>query len=85
MIQVVPEADCQMAEARIHRSHFELIRRGQAIGVRFAAFKQRDTLDINGTLTRIAGDLIREAVDRYRPLSRLVAASDAEMRWQASL
>ncbi|MBL8588349.1 MAG: HlyD family type I secretion periplasmic adaptor subunit [Methylobacteriaceae bacterium] len=58
---IVPQDDRLIVEARVSPRDIDQIRLGQPVRLRFAAFNQRTTPELNATLTRIAGDLTREA------------------------
>lgn len=57
LMQIVPEDDTLAAELRISPSDIDQLALGQKTMLRFAAFNQRTTPEVAGTLTRIAADL----------------------------
>jgi HlyD family secretion protein len=57
---IVPEADALSIEARIFPQDIDQLHLGQAAGLRFSAFNQRTTPEINGTITHISADVSRE-------------------------
>jgi HlyD family secretion protein len=57
---IVPKADALSIEARIAPQDIDQLHLGQAAGLRFSAFNQRTTPEINGTITHISADVSRE-------------------------
>jgi HlyD family secretion protein len=57
---VVPEADALSVEAKIWPQDIDQLHLGQAAGLRFSAFNQRTTPEINGEITRISADVSRD-------------------------
>jgi membrane fusion protein, type I secretion system len=57
---VVPEADALSVEAKIWPQDIDQLHLGQAAGLRFSAFNQRTTPEINGVITRISADVSRD-------------------------
>jgi HlyD family secretion protein len=57
---IVPEADALSIEAKIFPQDIDQLHLGQAAGLRFSAFNQRTTPEINGTITRISADVSRD-------------------------
>src|SRR5215510_1542089 len=57
---IVPEADALSIEAKIFPQDIDQLHLGQATGLRFSAFNQRTTPEINGTITHISADVSRE-------------------------
>jgi HlyD family secretion protein len=57
---IVPEADALSIEARIFPQDIDQLHLGQAAGLRFSAFNQRTTPEINGTISHISADVSRE-------------------------
>ncbi len=58
---IVPEADELTVEAKIPPQNIDQLMLGQPALLRFAAFNQRTTPEINGTVTRIGADLTQDA------------------------
>src|SRR5262249_1574885 len=54
---IVPEADALSIEAKIFPQDIDQLHLGQAAGLRFSAFNQRTTPEINGTITHISADV----------------------------
>jgi membrane fusion protein, type I secretion system len=57
---VVPEADALSVEAKIWPQDIDQLHVGQRAGLRFSAFNQRTTPEINGLITRISADVSRD-------------------------
>jgi membrane fusion protein, type I secretion system len=57
---VVPEADALSVEAKIWPQDIDQLHVGQPAGLRFSAFNQRTTPEINGVITRISADVSRD-------------------------
>jgi HlyD family secretion protein len=53
---IVPAADNLMAEAKVDPKDIDQLQLGQQVVLRFSAFNQRTTPELNGTLTRISAD-----------------------------
>ncbi len=54
---IVPEADALSAEVKIAPQDIDQVRIGQSAVVRFAAFNQRNTPELEGEVTRISADV----------------------------
>ena len=61
LMYVVPEADRLTLEARVAPQDIDQVHVGQPAFVRFTAFNQRTTPELDGRVTRIAADLTRVA------------------------
>jgi len=53
---IVPEADNLMVEAKVDPKDIDQLQPGQRVVLRFSAFNQRTTPELNGTVSRIAAD-----------------------------
>jgi HlyD family secretion protein len=53
---IVPEADNLTVEAKVDPKDIDQLRLGQPVVLRFSAFSQRTTPELNGTVSRIAAD-----------------------------
>jgi HlyD family secretion protein len=60
LMLIVPEGDKLVIEAKVAQQDIEQIHQGQLAWLRFTAFNQRTTPEVQGTIDRIAPDLIRE-------------------------
>jgi HlyD family secretion protein len=56
IMMIVPAADNLMAEAKVDPKDIDQLQLGQSVVLRFSAFNQRTTPELNGTLTRISAD-----------------------------
>jgi HlyD family secretion protein len=54
---IVPEADALSVEAKVSPQDIDQLRLGQPAGLRFSAFNQRTTPEINGAISRISADV----------------------------
>ncbi len=66
IMQVVPVQDALVAEARIRPQDIDQVTQGQKAVLRFSAFDQRTTPELDATVSRVAVDL---TVDRDRQTS----------------
>jgi HlyD family secretion protein len=57
LMLIVPDADTLIAEAKIAPQDIDQLRPAQGAVLRFPAFNQRTTPEINGTVERIAADI----------------------------
>lgn len=57
IMTIVPEADILTVQAKIAPRDIDQLYLGQPARIRFSAFSQRSTPEINGTLTRISADI----------------------------
>jgi len=53
---IVPEADKLLVEVKVDPKDIDQIQLGQAVLLRFSAFNQRTTPELNGSIARIAAD-----------------------------
>ena len=60
LMLIVPEAEKLSIEAKVSPQDIDQLRLGQPALLRFSAFNQRTTPEINGVLTRIAADVTTE-------------------------
>ena len=54
---IVPEADVLTVEAKLAPQDIDQVRVGQSAALRFSAFNQRTTPELNGVVTRVSADL----------------------------
>jgi HlyD family secretion protein len=54
---IVPEADALAIEVKVWPQDIDQLHVGQAAGLRFSAFNQRTTPEINGVISRISADV----------------------------
>jgi HlyD family secretion protein len=60
LMLIVPGSDRLVVEIRINLQDIDQVRNGQTTRVRFPAFNQRTTPEIDGSLIRLAGDMTKE-------------------------
>ena len=61
---IVPNQDVLSVEVRIATSDIDQVHVGQEATLRFPAFNQRTTPEINGTVTRVGADLTQGGADQ---------------------
>jgi HlyD family secretion protein len=57
---IVPAADALEVESKINPQDIDQVRIGQPAVLRFSAFNQRTTPEVNGVISRISGDLTND-------------------------
>jgi HlyD family secretion protein len=60
LMLIVPAADRLKVEARVAPQDIDQVRVGQASALRFSAFSQRTTPEINGVVSRVSADVTTE-------------------------
>jgi HlyD family secretion protein len=60
LMLIVPAADRLTVEARVTPQDIDQVRVGQASALRFSAFSQRTTPEINGVVSRVSADVTTE-------------------------
>ena len=60
VMQIVPAQDKLVIEARVKPLDIDVVRIGLPAAVRLVAFKQRSTPTLNGTVSRISADALRD-------------------------
>jgi HlyD family secretion protein len=60
LMLIVPESERLIVEARVNPQDIDQIKIGQRSLMRFAAFNQRTTPEVYGTVTRISADIVLE-------------------------
>ena len=53
---IVPETDTLLVEVKVEPKDIDQVKLGQPVVLRFSAFNQRTTPELNGTVARIAAD-----------------------------
>lgn len=79
MMLIVPEKDGLVVEARIEPQMIDRLKPGQAAKLRFTAFDNTTTPDIDGTLTRISADLTKDAQTGISYYVARIGIADVEM------
>ena len=57
LMLIVPTSDKLVVEAKVSPNDIDQLQIDQEAGLRFSAFNQRTTPEINGTVTRVAADI----------------------------
>ncbi len=60
LMLVVPASDRLTVEVKVAPQDIDQVKIGQAAGLRFSAFSQRTTPEINGTVSRVSADITTE-------------------------
>lgn len=61
LMLIVPREDALVVEAKVSPNDIDSIRQGQSAFIRFTAFNQRTTPEIEGKVLRVAADLSKDA------------------------
>ncbi|MDR6671027.1 HlyD family type I secretion periplasmic adaptor subunit [Rhizobium sp. 1399] len=80
IMQIVPDRDALVAEVKLSPTDIDQVSIGQAVHLRFSAFSQRNTPEINGVVTSVAADLTsdqRSGLSYY-----VVRAKVSDGEWQ---
>ncbi len=77
---IVPDNDALTVEARVSPTDIDQLHHGQAAFLRFSAFNQRTTPQLNGTLSRISPDLTEDQRTGQRYYTVHIDTSDDEIR-----
>ena len=76
---IVPVADDLQVEAKINPQDIDQLRYGQNAVLRFSAFNQRTTPEINGQLTRISSDITQDQKTGAAYYTIRVSVPEAEL------
>lgn len=80
IMQIVPGSDALVAELKLSPQDIDQVTVGQPVTLRFSAFNQRNTPQLNGRISRVAADL---TTDQRSGLSYyLVRAEIPDQEWQ---
>lgn len=85
LMLIVPEADRLIVEARINPQDIDQVFVGQPARIRFSAFNQRTTPEVEGKLFRIGSDLVREERTEHSYFTVAAEVTDAELAKLKSL
>ena len=75
---IVPDTKSLAVEARVSPTDIDQLHRGQAAFLRFSAFNQRTTPQLNGTLSRISPDMTEDERTRERYYTVHLPTTDDE-------
>ncbi|MBO4227996.1 HlyD family type I secretion periplasmic adaptor subunit [Bradyrhizobium neotropicale] len=76
---IVPQSDELKAEVRVAPQHIDQLTVGQPASIRFSAFDQRTTPELDGVLTRISADTINDPKTGAPYYLARVSISDKEL------
>ena len=76
---IVPETDNLMVEVKIQPKDIDQVKLGQAVMLRFSAFNQRTTPELNGAVVRIAADTNNDQRTGQNYYLVRIAMTDAEL------
>ncbi|NEI67626.1 HlyD family type I secretion periplasmic adaptor subunit [Rhizobium leguminosarum] len=80
IMQIVPDRDALVAEVKLSPSDIDQVSIGQAVHLRFSAFSQTNTPELNGVVAGIAADL---TADQRSDLSYYVVRAEvSDSEWQ---
>jgi HlyD family secretion protein len=57
IMQIVPDQDALTPEVKLSPQDIDQVTVGQSVALRFSAFSQRNTPELNGTVTQVSADL----------------------------
>ena len=77
---IVPEADALTAEVKIAPQDIDQVRVGQPAVMRFPAFNQRTTPELNGEVSRISADVSQDAKSGATFYTLRLSVSEGEMK-----
>jgi HlyD family secretion protein len=84
-MEVVPDLDDLQIEARLQPNDIDHVRMGQTAFVRFSAFNQRVTPQLNGTVSYVSPDTSRDAQTNTSYFTVRISLSEQERRRLAGL
>jgi HlyD family secretion protein len=76
---IVPENEALSIETKVQPQDIDQLRLGQPAVVRFTAFSQRTTTELNGTLSRISADVSEDQKTATRYYTIRIAIPDNEI------
>ncbi|NKL67439.1 HlyD family type I secretion periplasmic adaptor subunit [Rhizobium leguminosarum] len=80
IMQIVPDRDALVAEVKLSPTDIDQVTIGQTVHLRFSAFSQRNTPELNGVVAGIAADL---TADQRSGLSYYVVRAEvSDGEWQ---
>jgi HlyD family secretion protein len=78
---IVPETDTLLVEVKVDPKDIDQVKLGQRVVLRFSAFNQRTTPELNGTVARVAADTTN---DQRPPLPPKASAASTRRRARSS-
>jgi membrane fusion protein, type I secretion system len=79
LMLIVPESEALEVEARIQPQDIDQLRLGQGAVLRFVAFNQRTTPELNGELSRISPDVSEDTKTGTRYYTVRISVSETEV------
>ena len=79
MMLIVPEADLLTVESKLNPQDIDQVRAGQRAVLRFSAFNQRTTPEVNGEVARVSGDLTTDQRTGASYYTVRISLSEAEI------
>jgi HlyD family secretion protein len=79
LMLIVPDQDALSIEAKVSPSDIDQLRAGQPAALRFSAFNQRTTPEINGKVSWISADITEDEKTGTSHYTVRIAVSDAEL------
>jgi HlyD family secretion protein len=79
LMLIVPEADALEVEVRVAPQDIDQIRLGQGASLRFTAFNQRTTPELNGEVSRVSADVTEDQKTGARYYTVRIAISASEI------
>ena len=76
LMEIVPQDDELVIEARLAASDIDAVHLGQQAWVRFPAFNQRTTPEIEGAVQRISADVVRDPAGPRSPPQAVAQGQD---------
>ena len=80
MMQIVPAGDTLDVEAKVPPDAIDQVHVGQTAVLRFSAFSQRTTPEIDGTVTVVSADLVQDPKTNERYYSARIAIPQPRIR-----
>ncbi len=79
LMLIVPDADDLTIEVKIPPQSIDQVSTGQSAKIRFSAFNQRTTPEIEGTVTRVSADVAQDPQSGVTYYIARIAMPDAEV------
>lgn len=79
LMLIVPETDALDVEAKIQPQDIDQIRQGQPALLRFTAFNQRTTPELNGTVNRVSADVSEDQKSGAKYYTVRISVPDTEV------
>src|SRR5262249_40369000 len=80
IMEIVPDHDALEIEARLPPNEIDQVRRGQSASMRFTAFNQRTTPQVEGEVSYVSADLSRDEKNTSYYTVRITLSEDERRR-----